>query len=304
MRVVIYVDILVLLNMLINFFLIKTTTYLCQCRPKTWRILLCSGVSGLFSLIIFLPQQPLYVEFGIKLLLAAAITLMLFGFQNKKAFAFRLFVFFTVNVVYAGAMLAIWLCLKPSFMVMQNGVLYLPLSPITLVVSCVFCYGAISLFEILTRKKKPAQNEFLAHVLLNGRQTVLRAFWDSGNQLIDLFSNLPVVVCHYQALLPLLDAPVKALVQSLQQDPQCFLKQGFCLPKGVKVIPYHMLGEESLLVCVAPQKLWLEGNGALYDTQDVLLGLCPNPIFNGRYDLLLNEHLALQPREEGVPCLR
>ena len=50
---VIYIDVLIVLNIFINYFLLLATTFFLHQKPKRWRLVVSAVVGSLFSLLIF-----------------------------------------------------------------------------------------------------------------------------------------------------------------------------------------------------------------------------------------------------------
>ena len=77
--VTIYVDILIILNAFVNFFILLVTAAFCRERPKTLRIAIASFVGALFSLYIFLPSYGFAADMAARILCAAATVFTCFG---------------------------------------------------------------------------------------------------------------------------------------------------------------------------------------------------------------------------------
>ena len=80
----IYLDVLIVLNIYVNFFLLRATARFTHTPLKTSRCVLSSVLGSLFSLTIFLPVSNFFITLLIKLAAAAVITAMAFGVKNKK----------------------------------------------------------------------------------------------------------------------------------------------------------------------------------------------------------------------------
>lgn len=190
----VYADVLIVLNILVDYFMLKATTVLLKRSPSLWRILLASALGGLSSLYIFLPQSFFITELAVRIVLCAAICFVCFGFVNLKKFLQSTVVFFSVNMGYAGAMLALWYILKPSGMVINNSVVYFDISPVFLIVFSVAAYILINLCRRLLSKNAPTAQSCKIRLSALGATTEISAIADSGNSLKDVFGCGEIII--------------------------------------------------------------------------------------------------------------
>ncbi|MDD3429946.1 MAG: sigma-E processing peptidase SpoIIGA, partial [Oscillospiraceae bacterium] len=105
MRPVLYLDILLVLNFIIDYVLLCTTKAIADTSTKKWRILLASALASLCSLIILAPVLPLWVQFLYKSVTAGLILLVAFPYQGMRQYLKQLFWFLLLSVALAGAVL-------------------------------------------------------------------------------------------------------------------------------------------------------------------------------------------------------
>ena len=75
----IYIDVLIILNVYVNFFLLRITAKLTGAPLKPVRCAAASFYGSLFSLLILAPQLPLAVNTAIKLAAAVTVVIAAFG---------------------------------------------------------------------------------------------------------------------------------------------------------------------------------------------------------------------------------
>ena len=80
MKTTIYLDVLLLVNLLVNFLLISVAGSLAKCTPKTGRLIGATLLATLTALFIFLPPLGAVGSFLLKLAIAAGITFVGFGY--------------------------------------------------------------------------------------------------------------------------------------------------------------------------------------------------------------------------------
>ena len=80
----VYLDVLLLTNFLLAYFLLLAAGALSGQRASFGRMLAGSGVAALSALILFAPEQPYPVQTAYKLATAVAATAAAFGWQNRR----------------------------------------------------------------------------------------------------------------------------------------------------------------------------------------------------------------------------
>ena len=105
----IYVDILVFLNTVINFFLLLVTAALAGRERKTGRILAAAFLGGIYALILLLPQLNGPVLTLTRIAAAAIMTAVAFPFRSLRTFLFQCGLLYLAGFLFAGLMVAIWI---------------------------------------------------------------------------------------------------------------------------------------------------------------------------------------------------
>ena len=102
----IYVDILVFLNTVINFFLLLITAALAGREKKVGRILTAAFLGGIYALILLLPQLSGPVLTLTRIAAAAAMTAVAFPFRSLRTFLFQCGLLYLAGFLFAGLMRA------------------------------------------------------------------------------------------------------------------------------------------------------------------------------------------------------
>ena len=78
----IYIDVLIVLNIYVNYFLLKATAKLTHNTPETAGIVISSVMGSLFSLVILIPFSNFLLIFIIKA--ASAFLIVMTAFRKKS----------------------------------------------------------------------------------------------------------------------------------------------------------------------------------------------------------------------------
>lgn len=260
----VYIDSLFALNAVIDYFLLMCSARLCGAVYRRGRFAAAAILGGLYAVLTVLPGLGFLSTGVMKLTLAALMSLIAFGGEERLG---RLFVsFLAVSAAFGGV---VW-----GASMLAGGRLtsrlYVPVSGRVLILSFALCYAAVSI--VFRRAGTRAERE-LVDITLSFREkkVQLRALRDSGNCLYDPLSGKRVIVCECLAALPLLPGgAVEALsgsaadcVERLSILPGC---QG-----RVSLIPYRAVGTSSaLLPALRPDAVLADGQPT-----EALIALCP-----------------------------
>lgn len=201
---VVYVDVLLVVNLIVDFFLLKLTFKLLRVNPKPIRVLISVLLGATSSLYIFFPESTAFIDIAVQLIISSLMMLSALGFKTLKYFLRAVGVFFAVTCVYGGIMTALWQVLKPKGMVINNSVVYFNISPLVLIVSTVSGYFLyLFLSKILALPSKTAKRCSLTLYAL-GKSVGLTGIIDTGNSITDILSNGEIIIVDKAVVMSLL----------------------------------------------------------------------------------------------------
>ena len=244
---VIYIDILLLLNFYVTYFLLVGACCILHRKISASRRILGSMAGTLSSLMIFLPALPLIVNIILKIAVSLIITLTSLGFSNIRAFLKNSAVFFIINCVYAGIMLALWLFCAPMGMVYNNGVSYLDIPFGAVILSTSISYIILLIIRRVLDSKADLDKKYQIEIVTSIGKTTLTAMPDSGNKLTDFLTGLPVIFCDINECLDI--CPQEIFIYLTDTNEKKMYMQ------GVRLIPFSTVSGDTLAVCFKPDKL-------------------------------------------------
>ena len=263
---VIYIDVLLVLNIYVDYLLLKTTARFTRTPLPTGRCLTASILGSFFSLMIFAPELPPLIVCLTRLTAAVIITAVSFGIRPFSRLLLNTGVFFMVNFIFAGAVYAVIHMLRPQIIFMENLVVYADISLIVLVLTTGGLYLVIKGAGMLTDSSPEMKDCYMVCVKYKGETMRLHGFPDTGNVLIDHFSGRPVIICGEKEL------GIK--ISGLDE-----------LPEGFRLIPFSTVSECGIMPVFRPENVTIENilsgkNKAV----DAMIGVGKNPdaVFNPR----------------------
>lgn len=236
----VYVDVLIALNLLISWAMLRTCGELCRRRAGRGRMALASLLGGMSSLIILLPQLPGPALVILRLALAMGLVRLAFRWEGGRMFLRMTGLLFIVSLLFAGGMAALWSLLSPRGLAVRNGTVYFHIPAWMLAGAATVGYLAARGMGAALEKRLPEKFVEGYTVQALGRTGSLRLLTDTGNRLT--FSGLPVAVIGEKAagFLP----PEAAAAAG---DLSLAAAVGRACPGKLKFIPCRTAAGEKLL---------------------------------------------------------
>lgn len=258
----IYADVLIVLNIYVNFILILTVAKITHSKLKKIRAIIASVYGSLYSLMILLPEIPNVLNIAIKFFAASTIIVIAFGMYNKMRTVINIICFFMANFIFGGVIFAVYIWLKPSFIHFNNTYFYIDFSLLLLIFVTAFLYTALSIFQFFLDRTTAVSSSYRIIVKYRGRTAVLNALADTGNSLVDFFSGKPVIICSYEKLSENINLPdIKR--------PEDYLKV-----KGFRLIPYSTIGNSGMIPVFTPDEVLIINEDNEYRKKaDALIGI-------------------------------
>ncbi|WRS27289.1 sigma-E processing peptidase SpoIIGA [Oscillospiraceae bacterium MB08-C2-2] len=285
----VYVDVLMVLNYAVTMLLILCCSRLSGRMPRRSRVILGSLAGAASSLVIFLPYMGFILSTLIKLAVSSLIVAVVYAPLRRGAFLMQLFLFFTVNFLFAGVMVALWFAFAPQGMLCFNGAVYFDISPVVLIGCTGAAYLVLTVANRIFRGSRLPASVFEVKIFLNKKNTRVTGLLDTGNSLYEPFSATPVMICWVGDLVEILPPQVVDSVLSGEY------LTGKDLPLSLRLIPYEGLGQAGLIPAFRPDRLELSRSGHCHRVERVYIGLSPKKVGTSDYNAILNPDLASVP---------
>ena len=286
---VVYADVLLLINFYIDYLLLLATEKLCRVRACFRRRLLGAAIGALSSLCVLLPQAPFALCLTLQGSVAAVTVLAAYGRARVGPFVRRVLCFFGATYLFAGLVLLVQRLVVPEGVMVHHGVVYWDVSPLLLLGSTTVCYGGLWLFRRLFSRSQGEELALSLIVQIGERRECLCALYDTGNHLCEPLSGDPVIVVDPAFASRLLGAKEADDLLSLAVSPS--------RPKGYRLIPYQAVGKEGLLPAFRPDRASRNG----VELPRLYLAVSPTPLREG-YDGIAGPAI-LEEGEKALCCV-
>lgn len=303
----VYLDLILLLNLCIDFLLIWLTASLRKVRLKIGRALAASFIGCSYSVMVFWPELSFLFSHLIKLLFALLMVWISFGFRDLRTYLRNLGTFYLVSFAIAGGIFALQFFFLSQSEVL-NGIVIThgngmgkPVLWGTVIVgfAVMFFFSKGTFSSVLKRQQL---GNVMADVTVewNGEITHCKGLVDTGNQLYDPLTRTPVMIMEVSHLKDCLPSKFIELTQG--QGMEDFYQQitdvdlSLNWQQRLRLIPYRGLNKGmQFLVALKPDKVVIEQNGNRWELTRVLIGLDGgNLSSDGAYQAIVHPSLMLQ----------
>lgn len=289
MKQIVYIDVLFVINLFINYLILLITARLIRVTGARLRLLGGAALGGIYALLIFTPVIHLMYTLAAKLLFSLSIILTSFKNLSLKQTVRALVCFYSVSFAFAGAMFALWMTARPKGMVVHNGVVYFDISVITLVITAIIVFFLLKVMSKLSKHHTSSIRKYQLSIFMNGQEVKTEALMDTGNSLTDAFSDTPVIVAEYQILRPFFPAHLEAFFQGKGNNLVYQMDREWS--RKIRLIPFSSMGGEGLLPAFRPDKITIQSGRNLYTADKVLVAVCSGRLPKSEYGALLNPEL-------------
>lgn len=174
----IYIDELILLNFIIDFLILKSTSKILKLNTTTLKIVLSSVFGEISILYLFINLNNIELTI-FKLLIGIIMNLIAFGFDDIKEFIKNVIYFYMFSFFLGGTLYYLKI---ESLVKYQYYLLLIPL------IMNILKYFTYNLKNIISLRHK------VTIYLKNGKVLYLNGYMDTGNTLKDPYSNKNVII--------------------------------------------------------------------------------------------------------------
>ena len=260
-NVVVYIDVLLFVNTVINYAVLMTTEKLLKRDVRLYRLLLGSLIGACFSLLIFIDINNQWLLLLLRIVSSALITLITFGYIRKEEFFKTMLLTAAVSLVYCGFMIFIYQMFRPSNLLIINDVVYIELPPLLMIAVTAVVYLLILLIRKVYRERIKTTVVSLRFSVKGSEYTCIGKV-DTGCHLTEPFSCSPVII-------------VDESIMKFNDDQLC------------RIIPYTTINSSSYLKGVKADKVVIDKKA-----MDTDIYIASAKIQNGSYDAVINSDIV------------
>lgn len=288
----IYIDVVILENLIMNYIILYATGLVLKIRMKNIRLLCASLLGAIYSVISYMSILQVYSSFILKIVLSVVIVYISFYPQSIKKMWKYMLIFYLVSFVFGGAALALIYIVKPQEILMKNG-LFLGTYPLkTIILASIVAFIIIIVgFKIV--KVKMSKKDMLCdiEIKLNEKIIKTKALIDTGNGLKEPITNMPVIVMEHTLLYECIPKEILNNLENIIGGDFTKVPEEIRIKyiSKLKLIPYSSLGKQNgMLLGIKPEYIKIQKEEQEEKNENVIIGIYDKSLTkNGEYRALI-----------------
>jgi stage II sporulation protein GA (sporulation sigma-E factor processing peptidase) len=275
----VYLDIIWLLNFLFDSLLLYLTAIILKREIKLWRVL-CGGLIG--SIIILLAVTPyhIYTSHPIsKLSFSCVMVLTVFGFKRLRYYLSGLMTFYFVTFLIGGVLIGSHYFVQFDFQ-LSSSVMLASVKGFGDPISWLFVLLGFPIawhfskknVESIEMTKIKYEEIVQVRFQIAGRDFSLKGLVDSGNQVYDPISRVPVMFVSISGMKEEIPAELSNIVDDSEAIIHGRIQLSDEWQYRMRIIPYKVMGKEhQLIIAIKPEQLVIEQKDGRYIVEKGLI---------------------------------
>ncbi len=256
-----YLDLVIILNVCVNSFLLGLTSYIVRQRTTIYRML-AGGLLGASCLLFLYGSGEIPFLWGFRFILPMLMVWVVFRPRRLEQFLLLFFVFFLCTFVFGGVLFSLSVLLNQPQPFDRNMFFIASPQIVSFIIagSGLFVVLRFGVYPLLLQRLNihlPSTAVPLEFVF-QGKKKSLQAFIDTGNMLAEPFSGLPVAVAKYSAVKDVLPRKISEVIgQSAEPDWEKIERMYLDLdcPEAFAWIPFQTLEGKGFMLAFKPEKV-------------------------------------------------
>lgn len=298
---IVYSDVIFLENLIMNFFILYCTAKLTRTVFKYARIASGALIGALYVIVLmYLPENRLLYSLVAKIILSVVIIWTSFKILDFFHLIKILAVFYLSSFLFAGAALAFSGFSSQVGVVSSGRIIYIgDYKWSILMLSALFIFILVKMLKNIYLLKMPGNKMIKSiKIIADSKQIYIDALIDTGNSLIDPFTNYPVIIVEYSAIEQLVPQKFKDLMGSSSENDIIKMCEAVAQTEWVsrfRLIPFNSLGKkDGFLIGFRPDKVSLIKNKKEVETSKVIIGIYTERLSqNNNYNALVGPQFML-----------
>lgn len=217
-NMIIYIDLLIIINFLFDFLLLLTINVALKRYSKIYKLILASLFGELTLLSLFIPISSVVFTI-LKIIMGVIMVFIAFGYKNIKYTLYNVIYLYMISIILGGFIYY----LNTEF----KNINYL----IILLISPIILYVFIKSIKELKKIKNYYYQVKI--IFKDDYELNLTGFLDTGNKLIDPITNKPIILINK-----------KKIKESIHIRSPMY-------------VPYNALNHHGLLECIKPKYIMI-----------------------------------------------
>lgn len=240
----IYIDIVLLENLVMNYIILLGTGYIIKARIKHIKLIISSLIGAIYALLAYMEIFPIYANFITKMILAICMIYIAFKPKKIKGLIKELIVFFLVSFSLGGCAFALLYMIKPQEIFVKDGV-YIGVYPLKIALLGGITGFVITYISFKVVKNHITKNEIIynAIIKIEEKKLEIKVLLDTGNMLKDPITGDTVIIIEKEKLYDILPLELLNNIDNFFEFDNKIIKNEY--QTRLRIIPFTSVGKRN-----------------------------------------------------------
>ena len=289
----IYLDLILLENIVMNHIIILATGMICKVNIKNIRVFLSSLLGAIYAIMTYLVDIEIYTNQITKIIVSICMVYIAFNSNNVKIMLKQLVIFYLTSFCFGGAAYYLLYNLKPNLIQMSNGIL-VGTYPIKIaVLGGILGFFIINIsFKIIKNKLTKKDMLYDIEIFYKNNKCNIKAILDTGNLLTEPITKTPVLIVEAQKLKNIIPEKILNNIEDVIYN-STFEKIDEEIKTRCSIIPFSSIGKNNgIIIGFRPDYIKIYTGDEKEIIKKVIIGIYNNKIAkNGIYSGLIGLNL-------------
>ncbi len=284
----IYIDIIWLDNLIMNFIILWASSKLSKYNTPLYRLLVSSLLGATYAVTLVVFKIHLLNSWSIKIILSLIMLLIGFKFTTMGRLFRLMGVFYGVTFAFGGIAFALYFFTE-DILSIEEGVFYIKNFPVKILIlsSLLFIIFVSTIWPRIRSKLISYNLTYNINIKYKGMDFILNALLDTGNSLYDPITKSPVIIVEYTKIQHVLPIEIRELFQNNGEMDMDIITEALKdsdFIERIRLIPYYAVGKSGgLLLGFKPDKVLISLEGNWREYQDVVVAIYNDKLSRDEY---------------------
>ncbi|MDQ6596879.1 sigma-E processing peptidase SpoIIGA [Bacillus salipaludis] len=300
---IVYLDVIWALNLLFDTLLLYLTAIFLKRKIRLWRLLSGGFIGSLIILLSFTPIHAFSNHPITKLLFSVLMILATFGYKRLVYFIKALMTLYVSTFLIGGALIG------AHYFLQTESILLAGLKGFGDPISWLFVFIGFPIAWHFSKKnvegmemtKIQFDQIVSVNLTINSETYAFKGLVDSGNQVYDPLTRLPVMFISIKNQMEVMSEPIKRMAA----NSETLLMGEEELPSEwqnkLRIIPFRVVGQEhQLIMAVKPDSILIEKNGDCFLCEKGLVSFTMQELSpDDAFQCIVHPKMLTGPRQPG-----
>lgn len=272
----IYLDIVLLENIILNYIILLSTAIISKSKIMMNRILISSTIGGIYAILNYFSEKSGIVNIILKIIISIIMVKIAFKeIETRKIFKQVVF-FYLTSFTFGGIAFMLLYFVNPQNIIV-NGTYFVGTYPLKITVLA----GGVG-FIIITIATQYIKNKITEKTMIydleiffDGKATKIKSMLDTGNLLKEPITNADVIIVEKESLLGIISKDILENINNIVKGK--WISNNDIYSYKFRLIPFSSLGrEDGLLLGFKPDYIKIYKEEEFF-RNDIIVG-----IYNGK----------------------